>query len=262
MAEHPSVITLTGVVKTFEGGARALNGLTLAVPRGSIFGFVGMNGAGKSTTIRLLAGLERQDEGTVEVLGSPALPRPPAVTGRIGYVLDTPFYFDWLSARAYCTWVGMMEGLSDRESAQRTHELLALLDLPADDRQTIGTFSTGMKKKVSMAAALIHAPELLILDEPLEAVDAVSARTIKTILRDLTGRGSTVFITSHVLDALERFCTHVAIIHQGRLLLQEPLGALPHAVRRMTGSDPGATLEEMFFALVAPRTTDTGLTYV
>lgn len=262
MAADTSDIVLEQVTKSYENGHRALGGLSLAVPRGSIMGFVGLNGAGKSTTIRLLAGLEHADEGTVTVLGHPAMSRPPAVAARIGFVLDDPFYFDWLSGREYCIWTGMMYGLQRNESERRTGELLALLDLPGDDRQLIGTYSTGMKKKISLAAALIHAPSLLILDEPLEAVDAVAARTIKDILTDLATRGATVFITSHALDTVERFCTDVCIIHEGRIMVQSPMASLADAVRPLLGENAGSTLEENFVSLVAPSSTRRRLSYV
>jgi ABC-2 type transport system ATP-binding protein len=225
-------------------------------------GFVGLNGAGKSTTIRLLAGLEHADEGTVTVLGHPAIARPAGVARRIGFVLDDPFYFDWLSAREYCSWAGMMFGLTRDESERRTAELLQVLDLPGDDSQLIGTYSTGMKKKASMAAALIHAPSLLILDEPLEAVDAVAARTIKDILSDLAAHGATVFITSHALDTVERFCTDVCIIHEGRIIVQSPMASLADAVRPLLGENAGQTLEENFVSLVSPSSAGRRLSYV
>jgi ABC-2 type transport system ATP-binding protein len=262
MATHTSDIILEDVHKTYEGGHHALDGLNIAVRRGSILGFVGLNGAGKSTTIRLLAGLEHPDEGSVTVLGSAALSRPLSVSRQIGFVLDDPFYFDWLSAREYCTWAGMMYGLEEEESKRRTTELLGILDLPEDDSRLIRTFSTGMKKKVSLAAAIIHAPSLLILDEPLEAVDAVASRTIKEMLTAFAARGSTVFITSHALDAVERFCTDVCIIHQGRAIVQSTMEELPAAVRGLLGQDGGTTLEEMFVALVAPGSTGRRLSYV
>jgi ABC-2 type transport system ATP-binding protein len=262
MATDASDIILEDVHKTYEGGHHALNGLSLSVRRGSILGFVGLNGAGKSTTIRLLAGLEHSDEGTVTVLGSAALSRPIAISRQIGFVLDDPFYFDWLSAREYCTWVGMMYGLDEEESTHRTTELLGILDLPEDDSRLIRAFSTGMKKKVSLAAAIIHAPSLLILDEPLEAVDAVAARIIKDILMAFVARGSTIFITSHALDSVERFCTDVCIIHQGKSVVQSPMNDLSAAVRGVLGQDGGSTLEEMFVALVAQGSTGRRLSYV
>jgi ABC-2 type transport system ATP-binding protein len=262
MATDTFDIILTTVCKSYEDGHRALSGLSLTVPRGSIMGFVGLNGAGKSTTIRLLAGLEQADEGQVTVLGQPAMSRLPETARRIGFVLDDPFYFDWLSAREYCIWSGQMYGLAHDESQRRTGELLDLLDLPMDEDKLIGTYSTGMKKKTSLAAALVHAPSLLILDEPLEAVDAVAARTIKSILTDFAARGSTVFITSHALDTVERFCSDVCIIHEGRIIVQSPMAQLADAVRPLLGSDPGQTLEENFVSLVAPAATRKHLSYV
>ena len=262
MAADTADIVLEHVSKTYEGGHQALNEISLRVRQGSIMGFVGLNGAGKSTTIRLLAGLEHADEGTVSILGHPALYRPPAIARRIGFVLDEPFYFDWLSAREYCTWAGRMYGLAEEESRRRTGELMEILGLPTDDTKLIGAFSTGMKKKVSIAAALVHAPSLLILDEPLEAVDAVAARTIKDILSELASHGTTVFITSHALDTVERFCTDVCIIHQGKALVQSPMTDLPAAVRGVLGRDAGSTLEEMFVALVAQGSRRRQLSYV
>lgn len=262
MATDPHAIVIEGVSKSYEDGHQALNGLSLAVRHGAIMGFVGLNGAGKSTTIRLLAGLEHADAGTVTVLGEPALSRSPATARRIGFVLDDPFYFDWLSAREYCIWAGMMYGLAREESEKRTTELLGILDLPTDDSKVIGAYSTGMKKKASMAAALIHAPSLLILDEPLEAVDAVAARTIKDLLTDLASRGSTIFITSHALDTVERFCTDVCIIHGGRSIVQSPMASLADAVRPLVNGQPGQTLEEHFIALVAPGPAGRRLSYV
>lgn len=262
MAADTFDIVLEAVSKSYENGHQALSGLSLTVPRGSIMGFVGLNGAGKSTTIRLLAGLEHADEGRVTVLGHRAMGRSPEIAQRIGFVLDDPFYFDWLSAREYCIWSGKMYGLTHDESQKRTTELLDLLDLPADEDKLIGTYSTGMKKKTSLAAALLHAPSLLILDEPLEAVDAVAARTIKAILTDFAARGSTVFITSHALDTVERFCTDVCIIHGGRIIVQSPMAQLAEAVRPLLGSDPGQTLEENFVSLVAPASARKHLSYV
>ncbi len=262
MAHHTDAITLTDVVKTYEGGHRALDHLTLAVPRGSICGIIGLNGAGKSTTIRLLAGLEHAESGQVALLGSPAPLRDPDVKRRIGFVLDEPFYFDWLSAREYLVWMGNMEGLPPGESARRTAELLEVLDLPDDDAQTIRTFSTGMKKKVSLAAAIIHAPDLLILDEPLEAVDAVATRYIRQALLALSSRGATIVLTSHVLDTVQRFCTHLCIIHRGRTLLQSPMAQLHERAQSMVGVKAGDTLEDLFVRLVADGPEDRRLSYV
>jgi len=262
MPQHADVISLKDVVRVYEGGQRALDGLSFTVSSGSICGFIGLNGAGKSTTIRLVSGLEEADDGVVEVLGAQVPFRDSGMKRRIGFVLDDPFYFDWLSAREYLTWVGRMEGLGATESTRRTTELLDVLSLPGDDAQLIRTFSTGMKKKVSLAAAIIHAPELLILDEPLEAVDAASARTIQDILLSLAGRGSTIFLTSHVLDTVQRFCTELRIIDRGRLVLACPTEQLPQAARSVLGEAAEGSLEDLFLRLVTRDTDRRRLSYV
>lgn len=262
MAQDSNIIALTGVVKTFEGGHRALDHLTLSVPRGSICGVVGLNGAGKSTTMRILAGLEEAESGNVEMLGTHAPFRDPGMKSRLGFVLDEPFYFDWLSAREYLEWIGNMHGLGEEVSARRTAELLEVLDLPGDDEKLIHAFSTGMKKKVSIAAAIIHAPELLILDEPLEAVDAVAARSIKDALLSLSAKGATIVLTSHVLDSVERFCSHLCVIHRGRALLECRMDRLRQAVAGMMDTGPAETLEDLFVKLVAEGGKTRRLSYV
>jgi len=262
MAQDTDIIALTEVVKTFEGGHRALDHLTLRVPRGAICGVVGLNGAGKSTTMRLLAGLEEAESGEVEMLGAHAPFRDPGMKRRVGFVLDEPFYFDWLSAREYLEWIGNMEGIGLEESARRTAELLEILDLPGDDAKLIHAFSTGMKKKVSIAAAIIHAPELLILDEPLEAVDAVAARYIKDALLSLSAKGATIVLTSHVLDSVEKFCTHLCIIHRGRALLECRMDRLRQTVAGMIDTGSAETLEELFVKLVAEGGQSPRLSYV
>jgi ABC-2 type transport system ATP-binding protein len=262
MAHDTNAIVLTDVVKTYEGGHPALDGFSLTVPAGAVFGFVGLNGAGKSTTVRLLAGLEHADSGIVEVLGVPVPFRDPAVKGKIGLVLDEPFYFDWLSAREYLTWIGRMEGLGGDESVRRTAELLDVLTLPSDEAQVIRTFSAGMKKKVSLAAAIIHAPELLILDEPLEAVDAVAARYLRDVLLSLNANGSTILLTSHVLSTVQHFCTHLCVIDSGKSLLQCPMAGLQEAARGILGTVPEESLEDIFIRLVTHRRESPRLSYV
>ncbi|MCC6398700.1 MAG: ABC transporter ATP-binding protein [Bacteroidetes bacterium] len=262
MAQDSNIIALTGIVKSYEGGHRALDHLTLSVPRGSICGVVGLNGAGKSTTMRILAGLEEADSGDVEMLGAHAPFRDPGLKRRVGFVLDEPFYFDWLSAREYLEWMGNMHGLGEDVSARRPTELLEVLDLPSDDAKLIRAFSTGMKKKVSIAAAMIHAPELLILDEPLEAVDAVAARSIKDALLSLSAKGATIVLTSHVLDSVERFCTHLCVIHRGRALLECRMEQLRETAAGMMDTGTAETLEDLFVKLVAGDGKPRRLTYV
>ncbi len=261
MADSQYVIALNDVRKSFEGGPPVLDGLTFAVPRGAIFGLIGLNGAGKTTTIRMLAGLLPPDAGSLDVLGVRMRDRTEQLQGRIGYVLDTPLYFDWLPATAYLTWVARMQGIQPDESARRVEELLVHLDLPRDETQVIGEYSSGMKKKVSVAAALIHAPELLILDEPLEAVDAASARVIRGILTALAGRQKTVLITSHMLDTLQHFCTHLGILHNGKMLLHCPMTLFRAEAARLLQTGAEGSLEDVFLRLVRGEQPERTLSY-
>jgi ABC-2 type transport system ATP-binding protein len=238
-----------GIVKVFETGHRALDELTLNVPEGSIFGFLGMNGAGKTTTIKIIAGLLRPDAGTVRLFGRDSAPGDPERLRRMGFVLDEPLYFEWMSAREYWQFVGGMYGVERNALERRSAELTEFFDLAGKREDPIGTFSTGMKKKISLGAALIHRPRFLILDEPLEGIDALSASNIKEVLRQGTHQGTTVLITSHALDAMERFCTEVAILHRGRIALS----CSPRELPPIPGSSPArqaGTLEELVVAVV------------
>jgi ABC-2 type transport system ATP-binding protein len=251
MSDQMTVLEVRNLVKTYSTGVRALDGLSFSVRRGIIFGFIGLNGAGKSSTIRIIAGLSRQDEGTIRVFGEEVTPRDEEYKRRVGFVLDEPLYFDWMAAGSYLHFVGVLEGLQDDEAWKRADELLDFLDLGGKGDDPIATFSTGMKKKVSLAAAIIHKPALIVLDEPLEGVDALAAAGIKSTLAVLAAAGSTVVITSHVLDTIERLCSEIGIIHAGKLLLQGPTDQIhTMAVERSLGV-PATTLEELFVGLVS-----------
>jgi len=262
MPDSLNILELENLEKTFDNGHRALVGLSLAVPAGSIFGFIGLNGAGKTTTIRIIAGLTAVDSGSVRIGGRSLAGGDRDYLARVGFVLDEPLYFDWMSAREYLAWVGRMYGLRDSESDHRTAELLGFFDLPPTDSQPIRQFSTGMKKKVSLAAAIIHKPDLIILDEPLEGIDALAANAIKETLTLMASRGSSVFITSHVLDTVERFCSEVAILHQGRLVLQCPTGEIRQRAGTVLKRGNGGSLEELFVGLVAGSKKRKPLSYV
>jgi ABC-2 type transport system ATP-binding protein len=247
------VLACEGLEKTFPGGRRALDGLSLSVPAGSLFGFLGLNGAGKTTTIRALAGLVRLDTGVIRVFGSRVDRRDTSYLRNIGFVLDEPLYFPWMSAEEYLSFVGSMYGLPAPAVHSRVEELLAFFDLEEQALDPIQGYSTGMKKKVSLAAAIIHDPELVVLDEPLEGVDALAARDIKDALRVLAGRGSTVLITSHVLDTIERLCTDIAIIQRGKLVTQFPISDLTERCRSLGSEGRGGNLEDLFLRLVNER---------
>jgi len=262
MPHAVNILELEGLVKTYETGHRALDNLTLRIPQASIFGFIGLNGAGKTTTIRIVAGLCGPDRGTVRLFGREMTATDSSYKAEIGFVLDEPLYFDWMSAGDYLRFVGTMEGLSAGESGKRAAELLEFFDLAPKGDDPIGTFSTGMKKKVSLAAAIIHSPRLIVLDEPLEGIDALAARTIKDTLTLMAGRGTTIFITSHVLDTVEKFCTHVAIVHQGRILLQCRTNEIRRKAKGQLENETYASLEELFVEMVSGKATKKHLSYL
>jgi ABC-2 type transport system ATP-binding protein len=220
----------------------AVDGIDLRVPRGSFYGFLGENGAGKSTTISMLTGMLAPTGGSLRVLD---LAPDGGVKRRIGVVPDGLLLFDRLTGREHLIFVGRLYGLGRAESARRADELLATMELSGDARKLIADYSFGMRKKLALAAALIHAPELLFLDEPFEGVDAVAKASLTALLSDLVRRGRlTVFITSHVLEVVERLCDQVGVIHRGRLVAQGTLLGVVQAV-------PGATtLTDAFVSLV------------
>jgi ABC-2 type transport system ATP-binding protein len=197
-------ILVRGLKKVY-GSVAAVDGVDLEVPRGSFFGFLGPNGAGKSTTIRMLTGLIPADSGTVEILGLQLPQDELEIKKRIGLVPDESLLFDRLTGAEFLEFVGRMYGLDRKTAIERAAGLLDLLEL-ANDRKIIGEYSKGMRKRVAMAASLIHHPELFLMDEPFEGVDAVGARLMKDILMDQVRRGATVFLTSHVLEVVERLC--------------------------------------------------------
>ncbi len=199
------------------GSKPAVDGVNLEVPRGSFFGFLGPNGAGKSTTIRMLTGLIPPDSGSIEILGFRLAEQELEIKQRIGLVPDESLLFDRLTGAEFLEFVGRMYGLPRATATERARGLLDLFQLQVD-RKIIGEYSKGMRKRVAMAASLIHHPELFLMDEPFEGVDAVGARLMKDILIDQVRRGATIFLTSHVLEVVERLCDRVAIIHEGRIV--------------------------------------------
>lgn len=228
-------------LRKLYGGKAAVDGLTLTVPRGSFFGFLGPNGAGKTTTIRMLTGLAQPSSGEIEILGFPMPERALEVKRRIGVVPDESVLFDRLTGGEFLEFAGRMYGLERGVARERARELLALFELDAEPRKLIEEYSKGMRKRLAMAAALIHRPELFLLDEPFEGVDAVGARMMKDLLTSQVRQGATVFLTSHVLEVVERLCDTVAIIHEGRLAMQGSMAEL---------RERSETLEDAFVRLV------------
>jgi ABC-2 type transport system ATP-binding protein len=228
-------------LRKMYGAKAAVDGLDLEVPRGCFFGFLGPNGAGKTTTIRMLMGLAPPTSGSIELLGLSMPEHALEVKGKIGLVPDESLLFDHLTGAEFTDFVGRMYGLDRGVARERSRELLGLFELDSEPRKLIGDYSKGMRKRIAMAAALIHRPDLFLLDEPFEGVDAVGARLMKEILLDQVRHGSTVFLTSHVLEVVERLCDRVAIIQQGRLVLNNAMAEL------RSGSD---TLEDIFVRVV------------
>jgi ABC-2 type transport system ATP-binding protein len=227
----------------------AVGGIDLAVERGTFYGFLGPNGAGKSTTIKMLTGLLAPSGGQVRVLGRDMLDPRQALEAkrRMGVIPEDLALFDNLTAREYLTFVGRIHLMPRETIRSRCDELLSLLDLAGEDQKLTLEYSHGMKKKLAMAAALLPNPDLLFLDEPFEGVDAVTSRVIRDLLAGFVARGSTVFLTSHVLEIVERLCTHVGIIVRGRLVEQASLesirrgGSLEDRFLEEAGADPDAT---------------------
>ena len=231
----------TNLTRDF-GAFRAVNQLSLRVPTGCFYGFLGPNGAGKSTTIKMLTGLLAPSGGSVRVLGEDISDprRALEVKRRVGVVPENLALFDNLTAREYLTFVGRMYLLPLATVKARSEELLAMMDLAKEEKKLTLEFSHGMKKKLALAAALIPNPELLFLDEPFEGVDAVASRVLRDTLRQCVKRGATVFLTSHVLEIVEKLCTDVAIIARGQMVHQGTMEEL-----RRDGS-----LEDKFLAVV------------
>ena len=222
------------------GMKAAVDGVDLEVPRGSFFGFLGPNGAGKSTTIRMLTGLIPADSGFIEILGHKLPEEELAIKQKIGLVPDESLLFDRLTGLEFLEFAGRMYNLPRETARERARGLMDLFQLQPD-RKIIGEYSKGMRKRVAMAASLIHHPELFLMDEPFEGVDAVGARLMKDILLDQVRRGATIFLTTHVLEVVERLCDRVAIINEGRIVISEALTELRAS---------GESLEDAFVRLV------------
>lgn len=206
------------------GAQAAVDGIDLRVPRGSFYGFLGENGAGKSTTISMLTGVLAPSSGAMRVLGRAPDHGWDEIKRRVGVVPDGLLLFDRLTGREHLIFVARLYGLARAEAARRADELLEAMELSADARKLVADYSSGMRKKLALAASLIHGPELLFLDEPFEGVDAVAKSSLTALLADLVRRRRlTVFITSHVLEVVERLCDQVGIIHRGRLVAQGTL---------------------------------------
>jgi ABC-2 type transport system ATP-binding protein len=248
------------------GDLVAVQDVNLRVAPGQFFGFLGPNGAGKSTTIKMLTGLLAPSSGRMQILGRDLTQDSVAVKRQIGVVPEGMAVFGRLTGSEYLNFVGRMYGLDRLTAAKRTAELLDFMQLVDQPKALVTDYSHGMQKKLALAAAVIHGPKILFLDEPFEGVDAIASNTLKSMLQNMITRGATIFLTSHVLEIVERLCSHVAIIHRGQLVAQGSLeelraGVEAQAAATLTASGaphdvgtaaPGEklTLEQIFLRIV------------
>jgi ABC-2 type transport system ATP-binding protein len=230
------------------GDFLAVDGIDLTVHQGEFFGFLGPNGAGKSTTIKMLTGLLAPSSGSIQVLGLDLNADSVAIKQQIGVVPEGMALFPRLTAPEYLRFVGRMYGLDEALIQQRSEELLDFMHLAGEPKKLIADFSHGMQKKLALAAAVIHGPRILFLDEPFEGVDAIAAGQLKTMLQGMIARGATIFLTSHVLEIVERLCSHVAIIDKGRIVANGSLEELRAGVPNENGER--ITLEQVFIRAV------------
>src|SRR5579871_2688440 len=249
--DTPAIQT-RGLTRRF-GELTAVDDVTFSVAQGQFFGFLGPNGAGKSTTIKMLTGLLEPTAGSIQILGKSFTASALDLKRQIGVVPEGMALFGRLTAPEYLRFVGRMYGLDRETTDQRTGELLDFMQLSNETRKLVTDFSHGMQKKLALAAAVIHGPRVLFLDEPFEGVDAIAAGMLKAMLQGMISRGATIFLTTHVLEIVERLCSHVAIIHQGRLVANGSLEELRAGVASSLPGMPGdqrLTLEEMFLSIV------------
>jgi ABC-2 type transport system ATP-binding protein len=232
-----------GLTRTF-GSKRAVDGIDLRVPPGSFYGFLGPNGAGKSTTIKCLTGLLQPSAGEIRILGIDPVVDPVEIKRRVGVVPEDLALFDRLTAAETLSFVAQIHGMAAETFKPRSADLLSLMDLTGAATTLVTDFSHGMRKKLALAAALLPAPRLLFLDEPFEGIDAVASRQIKELLHSFVARGGTVFLTSHILEIVERLSTHLGVIADGRIVAQGRIDDV------RAGAHGQGTLEELFIQLV------------
>jgi ABC-2 type transport system ATP-binding protein len=242
------------------GDFRAVDGIDLRVERGTYYGFLGPNGAGKSTTIKMLVGLLRPTAGSAYIAGVDVWREPLRAKAVMGVLPEQLNLYDRLTGRELIEFAGRLYDLPRDEVRHRTDALLNVLALSDDADKLVVDYSVGMRKKVSLASALIHRPRVLFLDEPFEGIDPVSSRVIRDILRDLTASGTTIFFSSHIMEVVERLCTRVGIINQGTLVAEGTLAEL----RQRAGASgaESQTLEDIFLQLVGATTREGGLEWL
>ncbi len=236
----PDMLQLTGIVKRY-GDFSAVNGLDLRVPRGEIFGFLGPNGAGKTTTIRMIAGVLEPTEGSIVIGGYDLETHPMQAKSRIGYIPDRPFLYEKLSGGEFLRFVSGIWGKDEPASEDRADGLLEIFNLLEWKHELIESYSHGMRQKLLITSALIHQPELIVVDEPMVGLDPRSARILKDLFRVYVERGGTVFLSSHTLEVVEAVCDRIAIIKEGVIIAEGTMDDL-----RVQVDSGEADLEEIF----------------
>ena len=243
MTSDSPALAVRGLAKRFE--RPAVDGLDLVVRAGEFYALVGPNGAGKTTTLRMVAGLLRPDAGEIAIFGIDALREPIAAKQMMAWVSDEPMIYDKLTPLEYLEFVAGLWGIAPTLAEERAQDLLSWLDLAPHAHERCEGFSKGMRQKVALAGALIHDPRLIILDEPLTGLDAVSARHVKGLLAERVRRGGTVIMTTHILEVAERMADRIGVIAAGRVLAEGTLAEL-----RQQNGRTDTSLEELFIALV------------
>jgi ABC-2 type transport system ATP-binding protein len=240
----------TRALRKHFGGTRAVDGLDLSVPRGMLYAFLGPNGAGKTTTLRMIAGLLKPDGGDIFIDGISLLREPSEATRPLAYVPDDPVLYGKLRPLEHLEFVAALWEMPAAEAQSRATDLLRTLGLWEKRHDLIESFSRGMKQKMALAAALIHTPSVMLLDEPLTGLDAASARLVKDLLNDFVRQGGTVILTTHILEVAERMAERIGIIHAGKLAAEGTLAEL-----RERAGQSGGTLEDVFLSVTAANQT-------
>ncbi len=234
------------------GNREVVHEIDLDIPSGTMYGLVGRNGAGKTTTLSMATGLLRPTGGAVTIRGVDVWEKPRDAKKLVGVLPDGVHLFDRLTGRQLITYAGLLHGLDKETVLERTDDLLRAMDLTDAANKTVTDYSAGMRKKVALASAMVHAPEVLVLDEPFESVDPVSASNIRDILAGFVRHGGTVVVSSHVMDLVQRMCDHVAIMDEGHILASG-------TVEEVRG---GSSLEDKFVELVGGRVESEGISWL
>ena len=237
------MISITNLSKQY-GDFEAVHDLSLEIPGGEVFGFLGPNGAGKTTTIKVLSGLLPPSSGTVTIAGFDIVKRSVDAKAVTGFIPDTPFIFDRLTGSEFLRFVGRLYGMSDGDAGAGAIEQLEFFELTDWGNHLVESYSHGMRKRLAMAAALLHKPKVLIVDEPMVGLDPKGARKVRKMFRDLAEAGITIFLTTHELTTAEAVCDRIGIIHHGKLTALGSVEELASQVRA-----PGSHLEEVFLKL-------------